>query len=68
LTRLDATQVALSNYLIPFFGLLIAATVLHEHMTIFMWAGGALALASTLLITLFDWSEPAPVTVAEVGL
>jgi drug/metabolite transporter (DMT)-like permease len=66
LTRLDATQVALSNYLIPFFGLLIAATVLHEHMTIFMWAGGALALASTLLITLFDWSEPAPVTVAEV--
>jgi drug/metabolite transporter (DMT)-like permease len=67
LTRLDATQVALSNYLIPFFGLLIAATVLHEHMTIFMWAGGALALASTLLITLFDWSEPAPVTVAEVG-
>jgi drug/metabolite transporter (DMT)-like permease len=54
LTRLDATQAALSNYLIPFFGLLIAAIVLHEHMTTYMMAGGALALASTLLITLCD--------------
>jgi drug/metabolite transporter (DMT)-like permease len=56
LTRLDATQAPLSNYLIPFFGLLIAATVAHGHMTIFMWVGGALALARTLLITLVDWS------------
>jgi len=29
LTRLDATQAGLSNYLIPFFGVLIAAAVLH---------------------------------------
>jgi len=54
LTRLDATQAALSNYLIPFFGLLIAAAVLHEHLRPFMIVGGALALGSTLLITLFD--------------
>lgn len=54
LTRLDATQAALSNYLIPFFGVLIAAVVLHEHLTKFMLAGGALALASTLLITVWD--------------
>jgi len=54
LTRLDATQAALSNYLIPFFGLLIAAVVLHERLTPFMVAGGVLALGSTLLITLFD--------------
>lgn len=54
LTRLDATQAALSNYLIPFFGVLIAALVLHERLTPFMIAGGLLALASTLLITVWD--------------
>ncbi len=54
LTRLDATQAALSNYLIPFFGVLIAALVLHERLTGFMIAGGLLALASTLLITVWD--------------
>jgi drug/metabolite transporter (DMT)-like permease len=59
LARLDATQAALSNYLIPFFGVLIAAAVLHERMTNFMLAGGALALASTLLITVWD-DAPAP--------
>jgi drug/metabolite transporter (DMT)-like permease len=54
LTRLDATQAALSNYLIPFFGVLIAAVLLHERLTGFMIAGGLLALASTLLITVWD--------------
>ena len=59
LTRLDATQAALSNYLIPFFGVLIAAVILHEHLTGFMIAGGLLALASTLLITVWDDVPPA---------
>jgi len=59
LARLDATQAALSNYLIPFFGVLIAAVVLHERLTGFMIAGGLLALASTLLITVWD-DAPAP--------
>ncbi|MBV9305448.1 MAG: EamA family transporter, partial [Acidobacteriaceae bacterium] len=59
LTRLDATQAALSNYLIPFFGVLMAAVVLHERLTGFMMAGGLLALMSTLLITAWDnASEP----------
>ena len=57
LTRLDATQAALSNYLIPFFGVLIAAIVLHERLTGFMIAGGLLALASTLLITVWDTAK-----------
>jgi drug/metabolite transporter (DMT)-like permease len=61
LTRLDATQAALSNYLIPFFGVLIAFVVLHERLTGFMIAGGALALASTLLITVWDDAPPAEV-------
>jgi drug/metabolite transporter (DMT)-like permease len=54
LTRLDATQAGLSNYLIPFFGLVIAAVVLKERLTPAMVAGGGLVLASTLLITVYE--------------
>jgi drug/metabolite transporter (DMT)-like permease len=54
LTRLDATQAALSNYLIPFFGVIIAAMVLHERLTMFMVFGGLLVLASTLLVTVYE--------------
>jgi drug/metabolite transporter (DMT)-like permease len=54
LTRLDATQAALSNYLIPFFGVIIAALVLHERLTLFMVFGGLLVLASTLLVTVYE--------------
>ena len=54
LSRLDATQAALSNYLIPFFGVLIAAIVLHERLTRYMILGGILVLASTLLVTLYE--------------
>jgi drug/metabolite transporter (DMT)-like permease len=63
LTRLDATQAALSNYLIPFFGVLIAFLVLHERLTGFMILGGLLALASTLLITVWDDAPPSETTV-----
>jgi drug/metabolite transporter (DMT)-like permease len=54
LTRLDATQAGLSNYLIPFFGLIIAAIVLGERLSKAMMVGGALVLASTLLITVYE--------------
>lgn len=54
LTRLDATQASLSNYMIPFFGLVIAAIVLHERLTLSMILGGALVLLSTLLITVYE--------------
>jgi drug/metabolite transporter (DMT)-like permease len=54
LTRLDATQAALSNYLIPFFGVIIAALVLNERLTTFMVFGGLLVLASTLLVTVYE--------------
>jgi drug/metabolite transporter (DMT)-like permease len=67
LTRLDATQASLSNYMIPFFGLVIAALVLHERLTLPMILGGALVLLSTLLITVYEehrtkqtLSSPAP--------
>jgi drug/metabolite transporter (DMT)-like permease len=54
LTRLDATQASLSNYLIPFFGVIIAAVVLHERLTMYMVLGGLLVLASTLLVTVYE--------------
>ena len=52
---LDATQVALSNYLIPFFGLPIAAIWLGETLNGQAIAGGIMVLSSTLLITLADY-------------
>jgi drug/metabolite transporter (DMT)-like permease len=54
MTRLDATQAGLSNYLIPFFGVIVAALTLHERLTRAMVGGGILVLTSTLLITVYD--------------
>jgi drug/metabolite transporter (DMT)-like permease len=54
LTRLDAAQAGLSNYLIPVFGVLIAAVVLGEHLTARMTIGGLVVLGSTLLITVYE--------------
>ena len=59
LKELDAIQAALSNYLITFFGLPIAAIWLGERLAPLAIVGGALVLGSTLLITLKD--KPAPV-------
>jgi drug/metabolite transporter (DMT)-like permease len=54
LTRLDATQAAVSNYLIPFFGVVLAALILGETLTGFMLAGGILVVVSTLLVTTYE--------------
>jgi drug/metabolite transporter (DMT)-like permease len=54
LSRLDATQAGLSNYLIPFFGVLLAALILHERLTRFMVLGGLIVLGSTLLVTVLE--------------
>lgn len=54
LARLDANQAALSNYLIPFFGLGLAAAVLGERLTPAMILSGAVVLASTFLVTVAD--------------
>jgi drug/metabolite transporter (DMT)-like permease len=51
---LDATQAGLSNYMIPFFGLVIAAITLHEKLTGYMIFGGILVLASTLLTSVYE--------------
>jgi drug/metabolite transporter (DMT)-like permease len=57
LTRLDAAQAGLSNYLIPFFGVVIAAVVLSERLTLRMTVGGLVVLASTLLVTVYEQQQ-----------
>jgi len=57
LKRLDATQAALSNYLITFFGLPVAAIWLGERLSILAIVGGIIVLGSTLLITLYKEKE-----------
>ncbi len=54
LTRLDAAQAGLSNYLIPVFGVLIAVVALGERLTIRMAVGGLVVLGSTLLVTVYE--------------
>ena len=54
LTRLDAGQIMVSNYLQPVFGVLAAAVVLRERITWNMISGGLLVLAGTALATLED--------------
>lgn len=55
LKMLDAMQVALSNYLITFLGLPIAAIWLGEKLNTQAIVGGALVLLSTLIITIVDY-------------
>lgn len=54
LTRLDATQAAVSNYLIPGFGIVIAWLLLGERLQLSAIVGGVLVLASTLLVTVWE--------------
>jgi drug/metabolite transporter (DMT)-like permease len=54
LKHLDATQVALSNYLITFMGLPVAAFVLGETLKKEAIIGGILVLGSTLILTVVD--------------
>ena len=54
LKQLDAIQAALSNYLISFFGIPIAAIWLKEKLTLLAIIGGVLILGSTLLITVWE--------------
>ncbi len=54
LKHLDATQVALSNYLITFMGLPIAAFWLGEKLNSQAIIGGLLVLVSTLILFIVD--------------
>jgi drug/metabolite transporter (DMT)-like permease len=54
LQALDAIQAALSNYLITFFGVPIAAIWLGERLTPWAIVGGVLVLTSTIAITVWE--------------
>jgi len=56
---LDAIQAALSNYLVAFFGVPIAAIWLGERLSLAGIAGGILVLGSTLLISLWERKQAA---------
>ena len=66
LKMLDAMQVALSNYLITFMGLPVAAIWLGEKLNNQAIAGGILVLTSTIIITIVDYKMnnkiPKPIT------
>lgn len=55
LKTLDAMQVALSNYLITFMALPIAAFWLGERLNSYAIVGGILVLASTIIVTVVDY-------------
>lgn len=61
LKQLDAIQAALSNYLITFFGVPIAAIWLGERLRPAAVVGGIIVLGSTVLITLWDSKKSVPV-------
>jgi drug/metabolite transporter (DMT)-like permease len=54
LKHLEAIQAALSNYLISFFGIPIAAIWLGERLKPIAIVGGVMVLGSTLVITLWN--------------
>jgi drug/metabolite transporter (DMT)-like permease len=60
LKHLDATQAALSNYLVAFFGVAIAALWLGERLGAAAVVGAALVLASTIVITLYSGTRAVP--------
>jgi len=57
LKKLEAIQVALSNFLITFFALPIAAIFLQERLSFISIVGGVLVLVSTLLITVIEYKK-----------
>ena len=64
---LDAMQVALSNYLVSFFGLPVAAIWLGETLNNQTIAGGFLVLISTLIITIVDYRMNQTATIKATG-
>jgi len=57
LQHLDVTTASISLYLVPVFGVLLAAVVLGEHLSLIAVCGAAVVLAGTLLIVRYDTSQ-----------
>lgn len=63
LKKLEAIQVALSNFLIAFFAVPIAAIWLGESLNIVSVIGGLLVLISTIVITIVEYRQNVTPTV-----
>lgn len=63
LKKSNAIQVALSNFLIIFFGIPIAAIWLQKQLSWLSITGCILVLISTLIITIWDYKKAKPVEI-----
>jgi drug/metabolite transporter (DMT)-like permease len=54
LNRLEVGQVSTSIYLLPLFGLILSIVTVHDHITMGQIIGGALTVAGTATLTLFE--------------
>ncbi len=57
LSQLDLSQVSVSVYLLPVFGVALAILTLHEHVKLQQIAGGALVIVGTIALTVFDRTQ-----------
>ena len=56
LEHLDVTVASVSLYLVPIFGVLLAALVLGERLSTLAMAGSGIVLVATVLIMKYDTS------------
>ncbi len=59
LNRLEVGQVSTSIYLLPLFGLILSIVTVHDHITLGQIIGGALTVAGTVTLTLFEGKQSA---------
>lgn len=57
LSQLDLSQVSVSVYLLPVFGVALAILTLHEQIKIQQIAGGVLVIVGTIALTVFDRAQ-----------
>jgi drug/metabolite transporter (DMT)-like permease len=61
LNRLEVGQVSTSIYLLPLFGLILSIVTVHDRITLPQILGGALTVAGTATLTLFEGRRSAQV-------
>jgi len=57
LTKLDLSQLSVSVYLLPVFGLALSVLSLNEHIGVAQVFGSVLVLAGTAALTLFEAAQ-----------
>jgi drug/metabolite transporter (DMT)-like permease len=60
LNRLEVGQISTSIYLLPLFGLILSIVTVHDHITLPQILGGALTVAGTATLTLFEGKAAPP--------